>query len=558
MPAEPMVHFDNLRYWYPDIEEPVLDGVTMSLSAGEMAVVIGPSGCGKSTLMLALNGIVPKVLGGKIAGQVRVAGLDPLEHEMAEMALKVGLVFQDPDSQLASIFVRDEVAFGMQNLLYDRPTIMARMREALAFVGLDEMAQRDIFSLSGGEKQRVAIASILALQPSVIVLDEPTANLDPVGGYEVTQVVGELRSRLGATLLVVEHDISNLAILADRLIVMVEGRIRFDGPPREVLARHGREIRDELGLWIPQAAEVALELEREGRVMSPFPLTPEEIPIGVVPRLSGVSSANTSSPAAEPIVHAEHVRYSYGQGRPALTDVSCTIAAGEVIALLGQNGSGKSTFASMLVGLREPSGGLLEVAGHDAHGAGVGILARAVSYVFQYPEHQFVAETVFDDVAYGLRRRGTPEPETRTRVDGILRRFGLGRLEKRHPFTLSMGQKRRLSIADMLVSRPQLLILDEPTSGQDRRNTLALVDLLNGLRAELGLAIVIITHDMRLVASWCQRAIVLASGSTVFQGTPQELFAELDRRGGEAYGLRPPDGWRIGHRLAPVVTEVAR
>lgn len=559
MPANPMVVMENLRYWYPDQPEPVLDGITLSLGAAEMAVVMGPSGCGKSTMMLALNGIVPKVLGGKIAGHVRVAGLDPLEHEMAEMATKVGLVFQDPDSQLASIFVRDEVAFGLQNLLYDRPTIMARMREALAFVGLDEMAQRDVFSLSGGEKQRVAIASILALRPSVIVLDEPTANLDPAGGYEVTRVVGDLRSRLGATLLVVEHDISNLAVLADRLIVMDGGRIRFDGRPRDVLREHGREIRDELGLWIPQASEFALELDRDGRSIRPFPLVPDDVP----PRI-GASRPPSTSPATTPtgpretLVRAEHVSYSYGQDRQALLDVSFTIAAGEVVALLGQNGSGKSTMASLLVGLRAPSGGKLEVAGRDARGAGVGVLARSVSYVFQYPEHQFVAESVFDDVAYGLRRRGVPEAEIRERVQEILRRFGLDALASRHPFTLSMGQKRRLSIADMLVSRPQLLILDEPTSGQDRRNTLALIDLLNSLRVQLGLAILIITHDMRLVATWCERALVLAHGQSTFEGTPAELFTELDRRGGEAFGLRPPDLWRIGHPLAPVAEEAAR
>jgi energy-coupling factor transport system ATP-binding protein len=337
------------------------------------------------------------------------------------------------------------------------------------------------------------------------------------------------------------------------------GRIRFDGRPRDVLREHGREIRDELGLWIPQASEFALELDRDGRSIRPFPLVPDDVP----PRI-GASRPPSTSPATTPtgpretLVRAEHVSYSYGQDRQALLDVSFTIAAGEVVALLGQNGSGKSTMASLLVGLRAPSGGKLEVAGRDARGAGVGVLARSVSYVFQYPEHQFVAESVFDDVAYGLRRRGVPEAEIRERVQEILRRFGLDALASRHPFTLSMGQKRRLSIADMLVSRPQLLILDEPTSGQDRRNTLALIDLLNSLRVQLGLAILIITHDMRLVATWCERALVLAHGQSTFEGTPAELFTELDRRGGEAFGLRPPDLWRIGHPLAPVAEEAAR
>jgi energy-coupling factor transporter ATP-binding protein EcfA2 len=550
--ADSVVSIENLRYWYPDEGRPALDGINLSQERSELTLVIGPSGCGKSTLMLALNGTVPKITGGKIAGQVQVAGMDPLEHEQAEMATKVGIVFQDPDAQLASIFVRDEVAFGLQNLLYERATILERIDQALAFVGLHSMADRDVFSLSGGEKQRLAIASILAMQPELMVLDEPTANIDPQGGYEVTQVIKDLRDRLGMSLVVVEHEISNLAPLADRLVVMNEGQIAFEGPPRDVLQAHGRLMRDELGLWIPEAAEFALELEGSPRTIRPFPLAPSEIPSAKTIPL-GTWRPKAKPTPGDTIVRAENVTYTYArQPEPALRSVNCSIRAGEAVALLGQNGSGKSTFASLLVGLRKPGSGLLEVDGHDAREAGVGTLARTVSYVFQYPEHQFVGESVFDDAAYGLRRRGVGDAEVRERVLSILGRFGLDSLLERHPFTLSMGQKRRLSIADMLVTRPRLLILDEPTSGQDRRNTLALVDLLNSLRDELGLALVVITHDMRLVAEWCDRAIVLSQGETVFEGQPDGLFAYLDSRGEHALGLRSPDGWRIGRPLNAV------
>lgn len=550
-PAESVVLIKKMRYWYPDEIKPALDGVDLDLSRSELTLVIGPSGCGKSTLMLALNGTVPKVTGGKIAGQVQVAGMDPLEHEQAEMATKVGIVFQDPDAQLASIFVRDEVAFGLQNLLYERATILERIDEALAFVGLHSMADRDVFSLSGGEKQRLAIASILAMQPELMVLDEPTANIDPQGGYEVTQVIKDLRDRLGMSLVVVEHEISNLAPLADRLVVMNEGQIAFEGAPRDVLQAHGREMRDDLGLWIPEAAEFALQLKPSTRAIRPFPLAPSEIPTTVAKTVPlGAWRPAVNPKLGDTIVRAEKVAYIYPrQPEPALRSVTCSIRAGEAVALLGQNGSGKSTFASLLVGLRKPGSGSLEVDGHDARQAGVGTLARTVSYVFQYPEHQFVGESVFDDAAYGLRRRGVADAEVRERVLSILGRFGLDLLLERHPFTLSMGQKRRLSIADMLVTRPRLLILDEPTSGQDRRNTLALVELLNSLRDELGLALVVITHDMRLVAEWCDRAIVLSQGESVFEGTPESLFAYLDSRGEHALGLRSPDGWRIGRRL---------
>ena len=548
----PAVEISGLRYWYPESAAPVLDGIDLTVIEGEMVIVIGSSGGGKSTLMLALNGIVPKQTGGRLAGSVRVAGLDPLEHELAEMATKVGLVFQDPDSQLAAIFVRDEVAFGLQNLLVDRPTIERQVAEALTFVGLAGLAERDVFSLSGGEKQRLAIAAVLAMRPAVMVLDEPTANLDPTGAVEVARLVTKLRDG-GQTLIIVEHQINDLAALADRLVVLDAGRVRFEGPPRDVLRDHGPEIQDELGLWIPQASAFALAIRPAAGRVSPFPLSSDEVPlIAEVEAPPAVRERRAEEPAAGPtVVLAEHVAYRYGSGNEALVDVSCTIRASEVVALLGQNGSGKTTFASLLVGLRKPTGGVLDVCGQPVRSAGVGILARDVSYVFQYPEHQFVAERVDEDVAYGLRRRDVPDAEVERRVTEMLERFGLAEFRERHPFKLSVGQKRRLSVADMLVTKPRLLILDEPTAGQDRRSTQALVDLLDDLRARTGLAVIVITHDMTLVAQWCARAVVLSGGRSIFDGTTQELFDDVGA-GRLAAAVRVPDQWHIARRLWPV------
>jgi energy-coupling factor transport system ATP-binding protein len=548
----PLIEIVGLRYWYPGASDPVLDGIDLAVGRGEMVVVIGSSGGGKSTLMLALNGVVPKQVGGQIAGSVRVAGLDPLEHELHEMATKVGLVFQDPDSQLAAIFVRDEVAFGLQNLLVDRPTIESRMAEALDFVGLTGLEGRDVFSLSGGQKQRLAIASVLAMQPDVIVLDEPTANLDPAGAREVALLVAKLRDG-GRTVMLVEHQINELAAIADRLVVLDQGRVRFDGSPRTVLRDHGREIRDELGLWIPQAAEFALDIEARLGLLPSFPLSAEEVPGGIntLPPPRPMARSGQAPSEESVLVRADHVRFRYRNGVDALEDVSCTIQAGEVVGLLGQNGSGKSTLAALLVGLIKPTAGELEVCGHAARSAGVAVLARDVGYVFQYPEHQFVAESVHDDVAYGLRRRHLPTQIMEERVAAILEQFRLGSLADRHPFKLSMGEKRRLSVADILVTEPRLLILDEPTAGQDRRNTMALVQLLDELRARTGLAIIVITHDMTLVANWCQRAIVLDAGRSVFDGSTERLFDQIDVASTLAGGLQVPDQWTIARQMWP-------
>jgi energy-coupling factor transporter ATP-binding protein EcfA2 len=540
----------GVRYWYPGDEKPTLDGIDLGVNAGEMVVLIGASGGGKSTLMLSLNGIVPKDLGGKIGGKISVAGLDPLEHELHEMATKVGFVFQDPDSQLAAIFVRDEVGFGPQNLLLDRTVIEERMAESLDFVGMTDLVGRDVFSLSGGEKQRVAIASVLAMQPDLIVLDEPTANLDPVGAQEIARLVGRLRDA-GQTLLLVEHQINDLARLADRLVVLQDGRIRFNGTPRDVLREHGAQIRDELGLWIPQASEFGLALERRLGPLPTFPLTTDDLP----ERLHvGAPPLDMEKPAssAEVLVEADGLGFQYrGTARPALEGVSFTLRAGEAVALLGKNGSGKSTLGSLLVGLLKPGSGSLLVCGQDAREAGVGVLARSVSYVFQYPEHQFVSDTVFGDIAYGLERRKVERSELNTRATKMLDRFRLLGLRDRHPFKLSMGEKRRLSVADMLVTEPRILILDEPTAGQDRRNTLALVEMLNDLRRDRQLMILVITHDMNLVGSWCERALVLDAGKLVFDGPTRNLFADLDAGRLPDSAVHVPETWRIARRLWP-------
>jgi energy-coupling factor transporter ATP-binding protein EcfA2 len=560
--VDEIVRVSGLRYWYPGSEVPVLDGVDQILNRGEMAVLIGPSGCGKSTLMLALNGIVPKTIGGKVAGEVLVDGADPLDHELAEMATRVGLVFQDPDSQLATLLIRDEVAFGLQNLRYPREVIEERTRWALELVGLEDLLMRDVFSLSGGQKQRLAIASVLAMRPLVVVLDEPTANLDPAGADEVLSVVGNLRRRLGLTVIVVEHDITLLAAQADLLLVMDRGKIRFSGNPRDVLRAHGRTIRDELGLWIPQACEFALELEAAGRPIRPFPLTVDEVPISPVAKaVSEVGAQSDPPPASRPpgaelAVLANRVGFAYPDGTRALSEVSLEIHRGETVALLGRNGSGKSTLSSLLVGLRTPTAGALEVCGLSVTKSSARQLARHVGYVFQYPEHQFVAETVWDDLAYGPRRAGLDEAEVDKRVSDILEMFSLTGYERRHPLALSMGQKRRLSVAGTLITRPDVLILDEPTTGQDRKNALALIGLLDELRASLELTLLVITHDMRLVARFCERTIVLDRGRVAFDGSPSVLFARVAEPGADDLGLRVPDQWRLARKLRSSGAEV--
>jgi energy-coupling factor transport system ATP-binding protein len=334
--------------------------------------------------------------------------------------------------------------------------------------------------------------------------------------------------------------------------VLDAGRVRFDGPPREVLREHGTEIEDELGLWIPQASEFGLALEDRVGPLRTFPLTADDLPAVLRVTPPPLQRAQAPEPSAATLVRATGLGFRYrGAARPALDDIGFTIKEGEVVAILGENGSGKSTLGRLLVGLLKPGSGNLEVCGSDARSAGVAVLGRSVSYVFQYPEHQFVGETVWGDASYGLERRGVHAAELEERVTTILERFRLLKVRDRHPFKLSMGEKRRLSVADMLVTEPRLLILDEPTAGQDRRNTHALVELLNSLRRERGLAILVITHDMSLVAEWCDRALVLDHGRLAFDGPTQHLFADLDAGRLADVAVHVPETWRIARHLWP-------
>ncbi len=543
------LEIQHLDYQYPTQDNATLQGIDLTIAPGELVLLVGPSGCGKTTLMLTLNGVIPRVLGGQLQGTIRVLDANPAEREVYEMAARVGLVFQDPDSQLCNIFVRDEVAFGPQNLLVPKAEILARIERVLHFVGLDRQEWRATFSLSGGQKQRVAIASVLAMECPLLVFDEPTANLDPEGAAEVRTLIRELNRTHGVTIIVVEHDISQFVDIATRLVVMDAGRIVFNGTPRDVFREHGAEIRDRIGLWLPQAVEFAIEAAKRGYVLHPFPLTVDQISLEELVHAldSHVPAPVPTAPSGEPIVRAQAISFTYPDGTQALQEVSFQVRRGEILAILGQNGSGKTTLSSLLIGLNRPTSGMLTVAGLDATQAKIHDLARKVGYVFQYPEHQFVADTVFDEVAFGLRQMKLTENQVEERALEMLARFGLDALRERHPFALSKGQKRRLSVASMLVLRPELFILDEPTTGQDLRNTLQLMDYLLDLRAQ-GLTILLITHSMELVARYATSVLVLKEGKIGFTGSPEALFEYL-LGGGDQLHLDIPELYLLIYRL---------
>ena len=458
-----------------------LSGVDLDIAPGERVLVLGPSGSGKSTLMGGLAGLLGGAEEGEATGTLTVDGVAP-----AQARGRVGLLMQDPEAQVVLARVGDDVAFGMENLGVPREEIWPRVEESLSAVGLDAPLDHSTTELSGGQKQRLALASILAMGPGLLLLDEPTANLDPSGIAEVRAAVEAVVERTGATMVVVEHRVDVWAPLVDRVIVVADGRIAADGPLREVLEQQGDALR-ERGIWLP-GDDVAAE-------------------VGPAPEAAPASSEDA------PIARVTDLTIGYGKASPVRSGIDLTLERGVSTCIVGANGAGKSTFALTLAGLLPPLEGTVEVetsdgtAGDPHEWSSKQLLGR-MSMVFQEPEYQFLASTVAEELAIGPRAAGMSEEEIAPLVEEHMEALGLTKLARANPMTLSGGEKRRLSVATALISAPELLILDEPTFGQDRGTWLGLVRLLRAALAR-GVTLVSITHDPAFVAAMGQRVVDL-------------------------------------------------
>ena len=478
-----------------------LSDVDLDIAPGERVLVLGPSGSGKSTLMGGLAGLLGGAEEGEATGTLTVDGVAP-----AEARGRVGLLMQDPEAQVVLARVGDDVAFGMENLGVAREEIWPRVENSLEAVGLSVPLDHSTTELSGGQKQRLALASILAMGPGLLLLDEPTANLDPSGVAEVRAAVETVVERTGATVVVVEHRVDVWASLVDRVIVVADGAIAADGPLDEVLEQQGDALR-ERGIWLP-GDDVAAE-------------------VGPAPEVPPASSE------AAPIARVTDLTIGYDASAPVRSGIDLTIERGVSTCIVGANGAGKSTFALTLAGLLPPLEGTVEVetsdgtAGDPHEWSSKQLLGR-MSMVFQEPEYQFLAATVAEELAIGPRAAGMSDEEIAPLVDEHLEALGLTKLARANPMTLSGGEKRRLSVATALISAPELLILDEPTFGQDRGTWLGLARLLRAA-LERGVTLVSITHDPAFVAAMGQRVVDLGQ-----VGTRGATAADSDDEAGAA------------------------
>lgn len=474
-----MIHVEGLTVRYG--RQVALDDVSLHVGRGEFVLVTGPSGCGKSTLARCLNGLIPHALPASVSGRVVVGGRTTAESTVADLALSVGLVFQNPATQLFNLTVDDEIAFGPRNLGLDEVEVERRVAWALAATGIAHLRGRAIRSLSGGEQQRLAIASVLAMGPRLLVLDEPTASLDVRGTGEVMETLARLNADEGVTILVIEHRLGGVAHLARRTVVMEDGRVVADGPTGDIFAQ--RSLLRRLGLRRP-----ARETQDDWATLL----------------------APNGAPSGPPVVELQGVEAGYGS-RSVLRGLDLSLYKGEFAALVGDNGAGKSTLARVLAGLVKPRRGQVRLGGGRRLVAG-----RDVGLLFQNPLNQLFCDSVEEEVSFGLHNFCCWDPAM---VDSVLAATDLAGLRTRPVHSLSMGQQQRTALAAVLALRPSLVILDEPTMGQDWRHLSAFMDFLAGLNRS-GCTILLITHDFKLVHRYARRILLLRDGRISADGAP--------------------------------------
>jgi energy-coupling factor transport system ATP-binding protein len=464
-------------------------------------LVAGPSGCGKTTLIRCMNGLIPRSYKGELQGRIELLGQNTADMPLARISQMVGTVLQDPERQILGSRVMHEVAFGLENLALPRDEIRERTEQALAYLNITELRDRETFSLSGGEKQKVALAGVLAMRPRILILDEPLASLDPASAHETLDFVRQLADE-GMTVIMIEHRVEDvLRIRPDGVLFMMEGRIHYQGPVEGLEgAVDYREVKLPAEMIIARAA-----------VQPPQPSPRPE-----VTRTAGAPPA--------PLVRFEGVRFGYEAATSVLKDINLEIHAGEVIAVLGPNGAGKTTLVKHAIGLLKPGAGRVLVQGRDTRELSVAQVASTLGYVFQSPSHMLFAPTVREELAFGPTNLGHAPDLIQEEVQEALKTVNLAGLEGDPPLALSFGQQKRVSIAAILAMRSRILVMDEPTAGQDYRNYMSFMDSILSMPGFE--AVLFITHDVDLAVVYASRVLLVSEGKIAADGPPEEVLAD--------------------------------
>ena len=575
-----IIEVKDATFTYSGVQRHALERVSLAVAEGEFVGIIGPSGAGKSTLAGVMSGAVPHHFAGELYGACLVDGKDTCEVTLTDVSRLVGSVLQDIDAQFVASNVRDELLFGLENFGVTHDEIPARMQQALETVGIEDLRDREIATLSGGQKQKVAIAAILALRPRVLVLDEPTAALDPASSTLVFETLREVNRSAGITVVVIEQKVALLSQYCSRVVVLDQGKLILDGTPREVFA-HGEQLRS-IGVDSPRVARVSNSLAAEGLCEASNPALSVDEAAALVARVVGagvrgvdaegvcaasaVPSASSKgvvhgapvgerfaaplpAHAGEPVVRFDSAGYSYPGGGASVRALDFEVFPGEIVGIVGQNGAGKTTLTKLLNGLLKPAEGNVVVAGLNTREVPTSRIARHVSTLFQNPDRQICKDTVLDEVAFGLLLQGVSADEAAARAKATCERFGLPLDEA--PFSLSRGQRQMVALASVVVGNPQVIVLDEPTSGFDYRECMTVMETVRDMAAA-GSAVVMVCHDMEVVSDFADRLVVMANGEILGRGTCADVFANdgLMQRA----CVEPPQAIALAEKLAREVS----
>ena len=542
------VQIEHLTFTYPGAQQPTLRDVSLTIEKGDFVAIVGNNGCGKSTLCKTLNGLIPQFITGEYEGRVEVCGLDASAADVGALAQKVGYVYQDFENQIVRPTVLDDASYACLN--YAMPDYLDRGREALRQCGLQGREDDFIWQLSGGQTHLLALAGVLSLQPEVLILDEPIAQLDPGHADRIYAVLRRLNREYGKTILVIEHHTEYIADYCKHVLLLKDGGVQWKLPTDDALQRV--EELQGCNIFPPQVTIAAHRLRQAGELDAPrLPATVEE-GRRVFARRPGAPARTPAPalPAGEPVVQFRDVAVSYrsvkGDPHTVYDGLDLTIRKGDKIALIGSNGAGKSTLMKMMVGLLKPDRGEVVLNGRDLRRAGPETLARQVSMVYQNPEDMFIKDSIEADIAYAMEVRGVPD--ARRRTGALLDRFRLTDLRGRDGRLLSGGQMRRASLAIGIALDPGILLLDEPTANLDIATRKEIMRTLEQMK-EITETVVIATHDMQLVCEWAERVVVLSGGRVLADGPRDRIFA--DRALLDAAGIRPPEIFTMGRALDP-------
>ena len=522
----PIISFKNFSFQYRAQKKPTLKEINLDIYPSERVLIAGPSGCGKSTLAGCINGLNPFSNPGECSGELIVDGVDAPKSSIFQLSAHVGTVLQDPDGQFIGLTVGEDIAFALENSCMPQDEMHEITRHAAELVGIQDHLDYAPHELSGGQKQRVSLAGVMVDQVKILLFDEPLANLDPATGKQTVELIDEIQEKTDTTVVIIEHRLEDVLWRdVDRIVLMGDGKILADLHPDELLSTRLLEengIREPLYLTALRYAGVEL-------VPAKKPAHVDSVVINEADRKK-MTDWFWSRPAAEaekehePLLEVRNLTFGYERGRQTLRDVSLTIHKGEMVSSVGKNGAGKSTFSKLVCGFETPDSGEILFQGRDLLQENIRHRAKHIGYVMQNPNQMISKPMIYDEVALGLAVRGVPEEEVKERVYETLKICGLYPFRNWPISALSFGQKKRVTIASILVMNPEVLILDEPTAGQDFRHYTEIMEFLKEINDRLGITIIMITHDMHLMLEYTDRAIVIADGELIADDIPANVL----------------------------------